>query len=133
MLKENLDNLKEELFNKKKERGVWDIEQEQHETKMQSLEQEKSQLLEAVGSIKEEAAEKRKALLLEKDKYDELKLKLEKIDKEKIEIDRVSEENKEIKNVMLIRIRELESSLKHIQDSHQSKLTEIDKERARES
>lgn len=27
-LKENLDNLKEELFTKKKERGVWDIEQE---------------------------------------------------------------------------------------------------------
>ena len=27
-LKENLDSLKDELFNKKKERGVWDIEQE---------------------------------------------------------------------------------------------------------
>jgi hypothetical protein len=53
-------------------------------------------------------------LLSEKDRYDDLKSKLEKIDKEKIEIDRVSEENKEIKNVMLLRIRELESSLKNI-------------------
>lgn len=61
-------------------------------------------------------------LLSEKDRYDDLKSKLEKIDKEKIEIDRVSEENKEIKNVMLLRIRELESSLKNIQDSHTSKL-----------
>lgn len=52
VLKENLDTLKEELFNKKKERGVWDIEQEQHESKMQSLEQEKAMLLEAVDSIK---------------------------------------------------------------------------------
>ena len=61
-------------------------------------------------------------LLSEKDRYDDLKSKLEKIYKEKIEIDRVSEENKEIKNVMLLRIRELESSLKNIQDSHTSKL-----------
>ena len=84
---------------------------------MESLEQEKQQLLEAIGAIKEEAAEKRKALLSEKDKYDELKHKLDNIDKERIEIDRVSEENKEIKNVMLIRIRELEASLKSITDS----------------
>ena len=61
-------------------------------------------------------------MLSEKDRYDDLKSKLEKIYKEKIEIDRVSEENKEIKNVMLLRIRELESSLKNIQDSHTSKL-----------
>lgn len=89
---------------------------------MQSLEQEKTMLLEAVNSIKEEAAEKRKILLNEKDKYDELKSKLEKIDREKIEIDRVSEENKEIKNVMLLRIRELEASLKTITDLHGSKI-----------
>lgn len=102
--------MKEELFSKKKERGVWDIEQEQHEAKMDSLEEEKQVLIDAINKIKDDTQEKRKNLLSEKEKYESLKLKIDQLERDKIEVERISEENKEIKNVMLQRIRELEAS-----------------------
>lgn len=71
--------------------------------------------------------------MTEKERLDELNSKMQKLDREKIEIDRVSEENKEIKNVMLVRIRELEFSLKGISETHNTKMREIEKEKAREA
>lgn len=125
--------MKEELFSKKKERGVWDIEQEQHESKMNSLAQEKQVLLDAISKIKDETSEKRKNLLNEKEKLEGLKNKLDSMDREKIDIERVSEENKEIKNVMLQRIRELECSASNIEAQRLEKEKEITQERAKEA
>ena len=124
--------MKEELFSKKKERGVWDIEQEQHESKMASLEEEKQVICEAISKIKEETSEKRKTLITEKEKLEGMRIKIEQLDREKIDIERVQDENKEIKNVMLQRIRELETSSKNIEQQHVEKEQELQKEKARE-
>lgn len=124
--------MKEELFSKKKERGVWDIEQEQHEAKMDSLEEEKQVLIDAINKIKDDTQEKRKNLLQEKEKYESLKLKIDQLERDKIEVERIGEENKEIKNVMLQRIRELEASHNKIQEQKAEKERELKKEKAKE-